>query len=47
MPQYMLLIYQPVDNPLTPDQLQEMVPLWDAYTNTLQDAGALVAGDAL
>ncbi|MBV8945536.1 MAG: hypothetical protein JO046_23340 [Solirubrobacterales bacterium] len=47
MPQYMLLIYQPVDNPLTPEQLQETGPRWDAYTKTLQDAGALVAGDAL
>ncbi len=47
MPQYMLLIYQPVDNPLTPEELQEMGPRWDAYTKTLQDGGALVAGDAL
>jgi len=47
MPQYMLLIYQPVDNPLSPEQLQEMGPRWDAYTKTLVDAGALVGGDAL
>jgi hypothetical protein len=47
MPQYMLLIYNPVDNPLTPEQLQEMGPRWDAYTLGLRDAGVLVAGDAL
>jgi hypothetical protein len=47
MPQYMLLIYNPVDSPLTPEQFQEMGPRWDAYTKTLQAAGALVAGDAL
>jgi hypothetical protein len=47
MPQYMLLIYQPVDNPLSPEQLQEMGPRWDAYTKSLQDAGVWVGGDAL
>ena len=47
MPQYMLLIYTPVDSPLTPEQLAEQGPRWDAYTDSLQKAGVLVAGDAL
>jgi hypothetical protein len=47
MPQYMLFIYQPVDNPLTPEQFQESGPRWDAYTRGLQAAGVFVAGDAL
>jgi hypothetical protein len=47
MPQYMLLIYQPVESPLTPEQLQEMGPRWDAYTQSLQEAGVFVGGDAL
>ncbi len=47
MPQYMLLIYNPVDSPVTPEQMAEMGPRWDAYTQTLVDAGALVGGDAL
>ena len=47
MPQYMLLIYNPVDSPVSPEQLREMGPRWDAYTERLKDAGVLVAGDAL
>jgi len=47
MPQYMLLIYHPVDSPLTTEQLAEMGPRWDAFTESLQKAGAFVAGDAL
>jgi hypothetical protein len=47
MPQYMLLIYNPVDNPMTPEQFQEMGPRWDAFTQSLHEAGAFVAGDAL
>ena len=47
MPQYMLLIYNPVDSPVTPEQMAEMGPRWDAYTKRLQDAGVLVGGDAL
>jgi hypothetical protein len=45
MPQYMLLIYQPGD--LTAEQMQEMGPHWEPFTERLKDAGALVAGDAL
>jgi hypothetical protein len=47
MPQYMLLIYTPVDSPMTPEQMAEMGPRWDEYTKTLVDAGVLVGGDAL
>ena len=47
MPQYMLLIYNPVDSPVTPEQLAEMGPRWDAYTESLKEAGVFVGGDAL
>ena len=47
MPQYMLLIYQPTDNPLTAAAQQAEGPRWDEYTQGLQTAGVLVAGDAL
>ena len=47
MPQYMLLIYNPVDSPMTPEQMAEMGPRWDAYTKSLTDAGVFVGGDAL
>jgi hypothetical protein len=47
MPQYMLLIYNPVDSPVTPEQMREMGPRWDAFTESLREAGAFVAGDAL
>jgi hypothetical protein len=47
MPQYMLLIYNPVDSPITPEQMAEMGPRWDAYTKSLNDAGVFVGGDAL
>jgi hypothetical protein len=47
MPQYMLLIYQPADSPVSPERMRELRPRWDAFTQRLQDAGALVAGDAL
>jgi hypothetical protein len=47
MPQYLLLIYQPTDNPPSPEVLAEMAPKWDEFTENLQKTGALVAGDAL
>jgi hypothetical protein len=47
MPQYMLLIYQPSDSVPSPEQLAEAGPRWDAYTQSLKDAGVFVAGDAL
>ena len=47
MPQYMLLIYQPVDNPISPEQSAAMAPRWDEFTENLHKTGAYVAGDAL
>ena len=46
MPQYMLLIYQPVDGP-PPDQEAADTPAWMEYTQGLQDAGVMVNGAAL
>jgi hypothetical protein len=46
MPQYMLLIYTPVGGPPFEDQREQM-SAWFEYTKGLQDAGVLVAGDAL
>ena len=47
MPQYMLLVYNQVESPLSPEQMAEVGPSFDAYTQGLQAAGVLVAGDAL
>ncbi len=47
MPQYMLLIYNPVESELTPEQFQEIGSRYDTYTQGLQEAGVLVGGDAL
>ncbi len=48
MPQYMLLIYNPADaGEPTPEQMQEIGSRYDAYTQSLMDAGVLVGGDAL
>jgi len=47
MPQYMLLIYNPLTGPASPEEMAEIGASWDAYTQTLVDAGVLVGGDAL
>ena len=48
MPQYMLLIYNPADaSDPTPEQMQEIGSRYDAYTQSLVEAGVLVGGDAL
>jgi hypothetical protein len=47
MPQYMLLIYNPPGGDPTPEQMQEIGSRYDAYTQSLMDAGVLVGGDAL
>jgi hypothetical protein len=47
MPQYMMLIYNPVDSPIPPEQLREVGQRFDAYTDSLKSAGVFVAGDAL
>ena len=47
MPQYMLLIYSPTEAGMSPEEMQAEFPRWAEYTQNLQDAGILVAGDAL
>ena len=47
MPQYMLLLYMPVEGGPTPDEAQAEYPKWMAYTESLREAGAFVAGDPL
>ncbi len=47
MPQYMLLIYGPSDRSPTPEEMAAEMPRWNEYTQGLQDAGVMRAGDAL
>jgi hypothetical protein len=47
MPQYMFLVYTPSDAPESPEAGAEMLPKWNAYTESLREAGVLLAGDAL
>jgi hypothetical protein len=47
MPQYMLLIYSPVEGRPSPEELAAEMPQWGSYTQSLKDAGLFVAGDAL
>lgn len=47
MPKYMLLIYSPAGVQPTPEQMEAEMPKWFAYTQELQESGAMVAGDAL
>ena len=47
MPQYMLLIYSPADSRPSDDELAAEMPRWFAFTSSLQESGAMVAGDAL
>jgi hypothetical protein len=47
MPQYMLLIYTPAEGGPTPDEAQAEMSRWFEYTESLREAGALVAGEAL
>jgi len=46
MSQYMLLIYRPVDGPPA-GQPEPGMDAWSEYTQSLQDAGALLAGAPL
>jgi len=46
MPQYMLLIYTPVDGP-PPGSDPEQTQKWFEYTQALQDAGVHIGGEAL
>jgi len=47
MPQYMLLIYAPLDGRPSPEEMAAEMPRWYEYTEGLKEAGALVAGDPL
>ena len=47
MPQYMLLIYSPTEGGPSQEERAAQMPRWYEYTQGLQDAGVLVAGDAL
>jgi hypothetical protein len=47
MPQYMLLIYNPADRTPTPEEMAAEMPRWTAFTESLQAAGVIRAGDAL
>ena len=46
MPQYMLLIYGSRPAP-SPEQMAAEMPRWNQYTEDLQTAGVMRAGDAL
>src|SRR4051794_1377568 len=47
MPQYMLLIYSPIEGRPSPEEMEAELPRWFEYTQQLQDAGVMAAGDAL
>ena len=47
MAQYMLLIYGPTEGGPSPEELEAEMPRWFEYTQELQEAGVLRAGDAL
>jgi hypothetical protein len=47
MPQYMLLIYNPVDGGPTREQMGELHQRWMAYGKALKDAGQLVSNQGL
>jgi hypothetical protein len=47
MPKYMLLIYSPTEGGPSPEEMAAEMPRWYGYTQSLQDAGILVAGDPL
>jgi hypothetical protein len=43
----MLLIYGPSDRTPSPEEMAAEMPRWNAYTEALQEAGIMRAGDAL
>jgi hypothetical protein len=47
MPQYILLMYQPVDGGPSPEEMPKQHALWMRYTQDLADAGLLVANNGL
>jgi hypothetical protein len=47
MPQYALLLYNPVDDARSPEEIGAELPKWGAYTQGLHDAGQFIAGEPL
>jgi len=47
MPQYLLLIYGPTGRTPSPEEMAAEFPRWSAYTEELQNAGLMRAGEAL
>jgi hypothetical protein len=43
----MLLIYGPSDRTPSPEEMAAALPRWNEYTQSLQEAGIMRAGDAL
>jgi hypothetical protein len=47
MAQYILLIYAPTEGGPSPEEMEAEMPRWFSYTQELQDAGVMRAGEAL
>jgi hypothetical protein len=47
MPQYTLLIYSPGDRTPSAAEMAAEMPAWNAFTESLQEAGVMRGGDAL
>ena len=47
MPQYMILIYTPVEGGPSQEELEAEFPKWMQYSQALQESGAMVDGNAL
>ncbi len=47
MPQYMLLLYDRVDDDRSPEEIAAEHPKWGAYTEGLKSSGLFVAGEPL
>ena len=47
MPQYILLLYSPVEGGPSPEEMAAEFPRWGEYTQSLKDAGLFAGGDPL
>ena len=47
MPHYLMLIYAPSEGPPPSVRLEEQMPRWEAFTDSLQAAGLLRGADRL
>jgi hypothetical protein len=47
VPHYLMLIYAPSEGPPPGVRLDEQMPRWDAFTESLREAGLLVGSDRL